>query len=131
MTSRLSLWSRIASFLQRIFWFWKGQVLEAELAQEASPLRTAAQLAVDRVVLETDITPDCVSALVFRGGETIKIKHNEAWEVFIGKNYEHAADEAIAWLKRQGDEIKTGRVTKMKRKQRRAFDAERRASRRH
>jgi hypothetical protein len=131
MTSRISFWARFRAFLQRIFWFWKGKVLEAELEQPNSPLRSAAQLAVDRVVLETDITPDCVSALVFRGGEAVKVMHNAAWEVFIGKNYEHAADEAIAWLKRQGDEIKTNKVTGMNRKQRRIFDAERRASRRH
>jgi hypothetical protein len=131
MTSRISLWARFRAFLQRIFWFWKGKVLEAELEQPDSPLRSAAQLAVDRVVLETDITPDCVSALIFRGGEAIKVKHNEAWEIFIGLSYEHAADEAIEWLKRQGDEVKTGKVTKMNRQQRRKFDAERRASRRH
>ncbi len=134
---RLSLWERFTSWLQRVVWFFKGEELKAQLAQvatptsPASPIRTEAELAVERVVMETDITPDCINAQVLRGGCTILVKHNEAWEAFVHNSYGEAADKAIEWLKLQGDEIKTNKVTKLNRQQRRKFDAERKKLRRH
>ena len=137
MKQRLSLWQRFKNLCQRIYWFFAGEALKAQLqqtatpAQPASPLRTAAELAVERVVMETDITPDCVCAEIVRGGTAIRVMHNDAWEVFIGRDYNHAAEEAINWLKRQGDEIETSKVTHLNRHQRRKFDRERRRKRSH
>jgi len=134
---RLSLWQRLVNLWLAIYWKLKGESLKIQLqqtatpVQPASPLRTEAELAVERVVMETDITPDCVCAEIVRGGTAIRVMHNAAWEVFIGRDYNHAAEEAIAWLKRQGDEIETNKITKLNRHQRRAFDAKRRQQRKH
>jgi hypothetical protein len=128
---RLTLWERFTAFLKTLWWWWKGKLLNIELKDELSPVRTEAQMAVDRVVMETDITPDCVSAQVVRGGCTIMVKHNEAWEAFVHNSYNEAAEKAIEWLLLQGDEIKTNKVTKLNRKSRRAFDVVRKAERQH
>lgn len=137
MKQRLSWLERLKNLWLRIYWFFKGEALKAQLqqtanpVQPASPLRTEAELAVERVVMETDIAADCVCAEIVRGGTAIRVMHNDAWEVFIGRNYNHAAEEAINWLKRQGDEIKTNKVTHLNRHQRRKFDHERRKKRSH
>jgi hypothetical protein len=137
MKQRLSLLQRLIDLWKRVYWFFTGEALKVQLqqtatpAQPASPLRTEAELAVERVVMETDIAADCVCAEIFRGGTAIRVMHNEAWEMFIGRDYNHAAEEAIAWLKRQGDEIKTSKVTHLNRHQRRKFDHERRKKRSH
>lgn len=90
--------------------FFTGKLLEAELQTGApTPERTQAEEAVAQVVFETQISPDCVSAGVIHGGAGICIKHNDATEWFVGRDYAHAAHEAIAWLQLQGDEVKSSR----------------------
>lgn len=121
---------RIVEMWQALIWKIKGYFLDKKLANPESPVRDEAQEAVAKVVVETDIAPDCVSALVYRGGCAIKVKHDDAWEMFIHNSYMEAADKAIEWLRTQGDEVQTRRVSEMNRKQRRAFDKKRKNKRR-
>jgi hypothetical protein len=62
-----------------------------------------------------------------RGGKTILIKHDEAWEAFVHNTYLAAADKAIEWINTQGDEMSASNYSKLNRAERRAFDARRRA----
>lgn len=126
---RRTRWERFKAFLKNIFRFWKGQYLEVQLQDNTSPTRTEAERAIDRVVMETDIAPDCVSALVFQGGCAIKVKHQDAWEMFLHNSYGEAADKAIEWLLLQGDEISTRGVSKLTRQQRLDFNASRKHKR--
>lgn len=126
---KLSLWARISAFFMRIWWKITGSAKALSLDDKTSPLRTEAEEAVARVILETDIAPDCIEACIVRGGTALKIKHDDAWEVFIHKNYTQAADKAIEWLNLQGDEISTSETSNMNRAQRRAFNANRRHAR--
>ena len=126
---RLTRWERFKAFFKKVFWFWKGQYLEVQLQDKTSPTRTDAEHAVARVVMETDIAPDCVSAMVFQGGCAIKVKHQDAWEMFLHNSYNEAADKAIEWLLLQGDEISTRGVSKLTRQQRLDFNAGRKHKR--
>jgi hypothetical protein len=130
-----SLWGWITWIWQQIWWKLRGEALHHQLQDHASPLRSEAQIAVDRVVYETKIAPDCVMGAVVRGGPAIILKHdphgNGATQtVFIGKTYEHAATEAIAWLKTQGSELTTKKVSQLRRADARKFDAIRRQKQR-
>ncbi len=122
-------WERFQAFLKMMVWWWKGQNLDKQLADVQGELRSEAHAAVVKVVYETNIAPDCISALVFRGGCAIKVKHDDAWEMCIHNTYDQAADGAIEWLLLQGGEIKTSEVSGMSRKERRRFDAQRRKHR--
>jgi hypothetical protein len=106
-----------------------GSLLADRIADESSPERTEAQAAVDKVVMQTDIAPDCVSAIVQDGGPCILLKVDGEWEATIHNSFGEAADEAIKWLLIQGDFVETAGTSKMNRKQRRVFDAERRLKR--
>lgn len=119
-----------------IWWKLRGEALHAQLQDQSAPLRTEAQIAVDRVVYETHIAPDCAVAMIVRGGTAISIKHephgNGATQsVFIGNSYAEAADKAIEWINTQGDELKTNKVTQIRRDDRRKFNAIRRQKQRH
>lgn len=127
--NRLTRWERIKAFFKKIFWFWKGQYIEVQLQDTTSPTRTEAERAVTRVVMETDIAPDCVSAMVFQGACAIKVKHQDAWEMFLHNSYNEAADKAIEWLLLQGDEISTRGISKLTRQQRLDFDGSRKQKR--
>ena len=127
--NRLTRWERFKAFFKRITQFWKGQYLEVQLQDTTSPTRTDAEKAVTRVVMETNIAPDCVSAMVFQGGCAIKVKHQDAWEMFLHNSYSEAADKAIEWLLLQGDEISTRGVSKLTRQQRLDFNAGRKHKR--
>lgn len=106
-----------------------GSLLVDRIADESSPERTEAQEAVNKVVMATDIAPDCVSAIVQDGGACILVKTDGDWEAFIHNSYGEAADKAIEWLLLQGDFVETSETSSMNRKQRRVFDAERRLKR--
>lgn len=107
--------------------WWRGRrLLAAQLDGRQTAELTEAQQAVNRVVLETKLPPDCVSAGPMRGGCAIQVKHDDAWEVFLHHTYTGAAAEALAWVQLQGDEIEHRSASKLNRKQRRTFDAERR-----
>lgn len=69
------------------------------------------------------IPPDTVSAGIQNGGDALFFRHDEGLEIFIGRNFDHAADELIQWLKLQGSEIQTKTTTKMNRRERRAYEA--------
>jgi len=120
------LWRWLSQTIQNIVWWFQGVALEAELKDAESVRHRAAQNAVRRVVMETDIAPDCVSATIVRGGPTIMVRHDDAWEAFVHNSYSEAAQEAINWINRQGDEISTSETSDMNRKQRRAFSSQRR-----
>lgn len=119
-------WRWLTQSIQNIVWWFQGVALEAELKDAESIQHQGGRRALRRVVLETDIAPDCVSATIVRGGCTIMVKHDEAWEAFIHNSYDEAAQEAIDWINRQGDEISTSETSDMNRKQRRAFSSQRR-----
>lgn len=106
-----------------------GSLLSDRLADESSSERTEAQAAVDKVVMQTEIAPDCVSAIVQDGGACILVKTDNDWEAFIHNSYGEAADKAIEWLLLQGDFVETKETSSLNRKQRRAFNAQRQLKR--
>jgi hypothetical protein len=94
---------------------------EAEIPQLVEP----SYKALERVRRSLpDWPPDVFSVGIMRGGEAVFVKHNGAIEVFIGKNYDHAATKCIEWARSYGASgIKTSKVTKMNRRERRAYKA--------
>lgn len=121
----------IVTLWQLAVWKLRGEALHAQLQDETSPLRSEAQLAVDRVVYETNIAPDCAIGMIVRGGTAIMIKHEPhgngaTQDIFIGNTYEEAADKAIEWIKAQGTELATQGVSRILREDRRKFNAIRR-----
>jgi hypothetical protein len=115
---KLSLWARIKAFFVSVYWRVKGEALHAQLQDHSSPLRTDAERAVNRIVYETRIAPDCVSAMIFRGAPSITVKHdpigNGATQtVTIGNTYEEAADKTIEWIEAQGLELTFKGATKI------------------
>ena len=134
-TKLIQLLIAIKSLLRRVVQFWQGKQLEAEFSKNESPVRDEAEEAVAKVVFETGVAPDSVSAGILRGGCAVFVTHRSAKEAFLHKTYAEAADEAVKWLRLQGDEIQTGKIkttgaTHMNRKERRAFEKRRKASRR-
>lgn len=113
-------WKR---FWQAIAGWWLNKKLSADTSD-----RSEAQAAVNRVVMETDIAPDCISALVVHGGPAIKITHdNGPPEVCIAATYDRAADHAIRTIRELG--LVAGERSQLNRAQRRQFDAERKQQR--
>lgn len=124
---------RCRMFLLRIKRWWTGGILNTRL-QEGAPVRSEAELAVERIVLTTQVAADCVAATVIMGGPAISIKTDGAKasqtvnECFIGRSYEHAADKAIEWLtKREGRYIVQQNSTVLSRRTQKVFNAQRRA----
>lgn len=69
------------------------------------------------------VPPDTLSAGVMRGGTALFFRHDEATEVFIGRDYDHAAVKLIGWYReeREADvEPLTKTTTQMSRSERRA-----------
>lgn len=128
---RIRAW--INAFLQtirKLRWKFTGALLEEKLADTESDERSEAQKAVDRVVWETDIAPDCVSASVVRGGPCILLKTDGEWEATIHNTYAEAADEAIKFINLQGEYMEPqAETSKLNRRARREFDAQRRKRR--
>lgn len=111
-----TLLERLKNLWLRLKWWWQNGVLSAKLA-EGEPVRSEAEAAVERIVMQTLIAADCVVATMLRGGPAIIIKHDKAQEGFIGKTYAHAADKAIEWLtEREGRYILTDKSTGLSRK---------------
>ena len=135
---KLSLWERIRAFFVGLWWSFRAIFHEAQLANPDSDVRTEAQRAIDRVVFETQIPPDCVKAMFFRGAPNIQISHDPftggATATMInGESYNHAAERAIEWItaNSKGDLTFHG-ATVMRRKDRRAFNSIRkRVQKRH
>ena len=122
---------KLKSLWLRIKWWWTGGVLSSKLSDYGSDTRSEAEQAVERIVLATDIVPDCVAATTLRGGAAILITHDKAQEGFIGRSYEHAADKAIEWLtKREGRYIVQRNSTSLSQKSVKIFNAKRKKSRR-
>jgi len=107
--------------LKRLRWWWSGGLLSVKLEDKTSKTRSEAELAVERVVWETSIAHDCVSATIYRGGPCIMVSHDGAKEAFIHNSYDEAAAKAIQWLK--GHDVGTGSSSNLSRRQRRAFDS--------
>lgn len=69
------------------------------------------------------LPPDTLSGGVQNGGEALFFRHDDGIEVFIGKNYDHAADKFIEWYREEeAAEVAptTKTTTKMPRRERRA-----------
>lgn len=112
-------------WLQKLWWRIRDWWLSRRLL--VSPERKGeAQEAVNRVVYATKMPPDCVTAGVFRGGCSVSVKHDSAWEVFVHNTYAEAADEAIDWVLYRSPDLSYRKTTKLPRITRRAFDAQRR-----
>jgi hypothetical protein len=122
-------WRFVFSFFKNLARHIRGARLEEKLADPVSVERTEAQEAVDRVVRECNIPPDCVQAQVYNGGCAILIKHNAAWEMCIDHTYAAAAERAIEFLRK--NDVEAGKVSVMNRAQRRAFEAKRRQRNKH
>ena len=119
----MTLWDYIKAFFQRIVWYLKGQLLLDQLQSGGETTKSEVEEVLARIVAETGIAPDCVSAQILRGGHTILVKHNLAWEAFIHNSYPEAADRAISWIKFQGYNLKTGEVSSLNREKRRKLKA--------
>jgi hypothetical protein len=124
-----TLWQKIVGFFRQILWDIKGYFLDAQLANPDTVTRSEAEEAVAKVIFKTNIAPDCVSAVIVRGGPCIYVKHDNAHEAFIHNTYDEAADEAITWINRHTGIIKTAETSGLNRQQRRSFDAKRRQKR--
>lgn len=111
-----------------LYYWWLNIWLDIQLKDEFSKIRTEAEAAVDYVVLETDLPPDCVSARVINGGCAIVVKHNDASQVLLHHNYRDAALEAVKWVREVGG-VKAGKVSAMTRAQRNEFNARRKRER--
>jgi hypothetical protein len=122
-------WRWVINFFKHFFRNMRGGVLDEKLRDETSTVRSEAQQAVDRVVRECNIPPDCVQAQIYNGGCAILIKHNAAWEMCIDHTYAKAADRAIEFLRK--NDVEAGKVSVMNRHQRRAFEAKRRKGNKH
>ena len=105
-----------------------GWWLDKKLAADTTT-RSEAEEAVRRVVMTTNIAPDCVTATVVRGGPCILVKHDRATEAIIHNTYAEAADEAIRYILQH--QLGTGERSKLNRAQRRQFDAEQRRKRKN
>lgn len=113
-----SLW------LKRVWWPIVGVFANRRLKDEHGKVRDEAEEQLARIIYETGIRPDAVSATTFRGGPCFVVKHKDAMEAFIHRSYTQAADEAIKWLKLQGDEITPEHqegAQQLNRQQRRTF----------
>jgi hypothetical protein len=119
----MTFWDRVTAFIQRLYWYLKGQILLDHLQSGGEAAKSEVEKVLARIVEETGISPDCVSAQILRGGHTILVKHNLAWEAFIHNSYQEAADRAISWIRFQGDKIQTGDVSGYNREQRRKLKA--------
>jgi hypothetical protein len=104
-------------------WWFSGGVLSAQLRDEGSETRSEAELAVERVVMQTHIAPDCVVATVMRGGPCIILTHDGAKEAFIHKSYTQAADKAIEWLEK--NTVRTKKASRLSHHKRQAFNRKR------
>jgi len=117
------LWKRVSRW-------WTGNLLVAQLADAESETRSAAELAVARVVAQTNIPPDCVVACVLHNGCCIQIRHDTATEAFLHNTYAQAADKAIEWYTLRGGSTRGwGRTTQLSKKQQKVFNAVRQADR--
>lgn len=73
--------------------------------------------------------PDTVSAGECHGGPAIFFRHDGGMEVFIGKTYDHAANEFLQWISVQngaGEAPKTTKTSKLNRAQRRFWASNKR-----
>lgn len=77
-----------------------------------------------------DLPPDVLSAGIMRGGDALYVRHKGALEVFIGRSYDHAADELIAWLCNEGRQADFVDKSRLNRKDRRMYQAHFRKKRR-
>lgn len=118
-------WDWVVSFKHAFF----GALKNKKLADLESPERSEAQEAVNWLVYATNLPPDCVNALVFNGGCAIRVKHRDAWEMFICNTYREAASKAYEWWEEEvdsGNKISAGAASTLNRHERRKFDAVRR-----
>jgi hypothetical protein len=127
---KLSLWGRIKAFFVSIYWKFRGEALHVQLQDHSSPLRSDAERAVNRIVYETRVAPDCVSAMIFRGAPSITVKHDKLFDgststITNGLTYAEAADRTIAWIEAQGLELTYTGVTKISNTATHMFDNKR------
>jgi hypothetical protein len=109
---------------KRVLWWWTGGLLSVQLEDKTSETRSDAEHAVERVVFETNIAHDCVSATILHGGPCILVEHDGAKEAFIHNSYNEAATKAIQWLR--ANDVRYSEQSKLSRKERRAFASYRR-----
>lgn len=125
---RVRAWSQrfsraIYGFFTRVEQARQEQTLRHELEQTGGE---PAKAALRKVIDARLCPPDTVSAGVMYGGPALFFKHNQATEVFIGRDYNHAADKLIEWLRGPLRDLPTSKTTKLNRKQRRAWASNKR-----
>lgn len=107
-----------------------GMRLEAEVADRTSALRAEAEAALVWLIEETNVPPGAVSSGVINGGPGVCVKLKDSIEWFVDYTYIEAAEQARAWVVRQGSEAEyKGGYPDMSRAQRREFDARRKKDR--
>jgi hypothetical protein len=118
MWRRLLRWWR-----EKIWWRITGHVANRQI-EPGGKKRDEAEEQLARILFETGIRPDAVSATTMNGGPCFLVTHQGATEAFIHHTYTQAADKAIEWLKGDGQSIaakKDERAPVMNRKQRRGY----------
>lgn len=109
----------VAWFRARFFLVSRG--IQETFNEGADALRKIADARV--------CSPDTVSAGECRGGPAIFFRHDGATEVFIGRTYDHAANEFLQWIQvqnRAGEAPTTAKTTKLNRAQRRFWASNKR-----
>lgn len=118
--------SKIPAFFHTFATSLRRSKQELELRQQMQVQNfDPAKNALRRVIDSRLCPPDTVSAGAMYGGPALFFKHDGATEVFIGRNYDHAADKLIEWLRTE--HVETQNTTRLNRKQRRAWKSNKRA----
>ena len=120
----MKIWQSFLDWWRKYVW-WKLTGFSAnKQIKPGGKKRSEAEEQLARIIYKTNIRPDAVKATTMRGGPCFQVNHMDASEVFIDRTYTAAADEAIAWLKLQDDEITPKKLPDapvMSRTQRRGF----------
>jgi hypothetical protein len=128
-------WQRLFAFVvgipHAIVAAFKGFFLRRKVRQLDSPIRAEAKEAFAKIIHQTELAPDCIIAGEHDGSPMFKVKHDNAWELFLHNSYEEAAEKVIEWANLQGDEVSTAKTSNMNREQRRKFAAKVRLDRKH
>ena len=112
--------------------WWKNSLLRIKQDRFVASLMpgdiSEAQRAILKVTAAHLFPPDCLSAGAVHGGPALILKHDGAVEVFIGRTYDHAADELLKWWRQKqavGIAPTTKTTTKLNRASRRAWASNR------
>lgn len=130
----MNLFRKFYAWLRAWFTYWWNEYQKLQLEQRTQELiadkapaeHDAGKETLRRIALWGICPPDTVSLGVMNGGFAVFYKHDKATEIFIGNDYDHAADKFFEWLKGLQDRgpdyaPTTKTTTKLNRHDRRAY----------